>query len=51
MTVYYSVVKSCLEGGAAFGIDDANEASVETEAKLQQGFTKLMVDALEQIRY
>lgn len=49
---YYGAVKSCLEGGAAFGIDDdANEASAETGAKLQQGFTRLVIDALEQIRY
>lgn len=49
---YYGAVKTCLEGGAAFGIDDdVDEASVETGAKLQQGFTRLVVDALEHIRY
>lgn len=48
---YYSAVKSCLEGGVAFGIDDdVNEASAETGAKLQQGFTTLVVDALEHMR-
>ena len=48
---YCSAVKSCLEGGAAFGIDDdVNESSAETGAKLQQGFTTLVVDALEHMR-
>lgn len=49
---FYGAMKSCIEGGAAFGMDDdENEVSVETGAKLQKGFTRLVVDALEQIRY
>ena len=49
---YFGAVKSCLEGGPAFGIDaDEDEASAETGATLQQGFTRLVVDALEYIRY
>lgn len=48
---YYGAVMSCLEGGTAFRIDDdEDEASAETGAKLQQGFIKLVVDALEHIR-
>ena len=49
---YYGTVKSCIEGGAAFGIDDSeNEVNPETGAKLQQGFTRMVVDALENITY
>jgi hypothetical protein len=49
---YYGAVKSCIEGGAAFGIhQDEDEVAAETAAKLQQGFTRLVVDALENIRY
>lgn len=49
---YYGAVKSCIEGGAAFGIDDdENKVSAETGVQLQRGFTSLVVDALEQIRY
>lgn len=49
---YYGAVKSCIEGGAAFGIDDdENQVSAEIGVKLQQGFTSLVVDALEKIRY
>jgi hypothetical protein len=49
---YHGAVKSCIEGGAAFGIhEDEDEVAAETGAKLQQGFTRLVVDALENIRY
>lgn len=44
---YHEAVKSCIEGRAAFGIDEAaNEASIETGAKLQQGFTSRVIDPL-----
>lgn len=44
---YHEAVKSCIEGRAAFGIDEAaNEAAVETGAKLQQGFTSRVIDPL-----
>jgi len=47
---YHEAVKSCIEGRAAFGIDEAaNEAAVKAGAKLQQGFTSRVIDALRGI--
>ena len=47
---YYTAVTSCLEGRGAFRIaDDESEASAETGAKLQRGFTSLVVDGLGSI--
>ncbi|KAL9011733.1 MAG: hypothetical protein Q9173_003441 [Seirophora scorigena] len=45
----YSVAaRSCIEGREAFGIrPDEDEVKVETGAKLQQGFTRLVTDGLE----
>ena len=44
---YHEAVRSCIEGRSAFGIDEAaNEASTETGAKLQQGFTNRVIDPL-----
>lgn len=45
----YSVaVRSCIEGREAFGIaPDEDEVKIETGAKLQQGFTRLVTDGLE----
>lgn len=45
----YSVaVRSCIEGRKAFGIaPDEDEVKIETGAKLQQGFTRLVTDGLE----
>ena len=47
---YWTAVGSCIEGRRAFGVGDKeNEADVETGAKLQQGFTRLVTDGLESI--
>ncbi|KAF6218527.1 hypothetical protein HO133_005876 [Letharia lupina] len=47
---YYTAVKSCIEGRAAFGIGtDEVEGDVQTGARLQHGFSTLVVDALESI--
>lgn len=47
---YYTAVKSCIEGRSAFGIgSQENEGDVQTGARLQYGFTTLVVDALESI--
>lgn len=44
---YHEAVKSCIEGRSAFGIEEtANEANVETGAKLQQGFTSRVIEPL-----
>lgn len=44
---YHQAVRSCIEGKAAFGIDEhASEGTVETGAKLQQGFTERVVESL-----
>jgi serine/threonine protein kinase len=49
---YYEAVKSCIEGGATLGIDEGgNEVGAEMGAKLQQGFTSQVVDALESVKY
>ena len=47
---YYVAVKSCLEGRSAFGIADGeSEGDVQTGARLQHGFSTLVVDALDSI--
>lgn len=47
---YHVAVKSCIEGRTAFGIgSDENEGDVQTGARLQHSFTRLVVDALESI--
>lgn len=47
---YYTAVKSCIEGRSAFGIGaDEVEGDVQAGARLQHGFTSLVVDALESI--
>ena len=47
---YYTAVKSCIEGRSAFGVGDVEvEGDIQTGAKLQHGFSTLVVDALESI--
>ena len=47
---YYTAVKSCIEGRAAFGVGTGEvEGDIQTGAKLQHGFSTLVVDALESI--
>ncbi len=47
---YYTAVKSCIDGYTAFGVGvDENETDVQTGAKLQHNFTKLVVEALNSI--
>ena len=47
---YHDAVRSCIEGGEAFGIgEEESEGSIETGAKLQRGFMTRVVDALESI--
>ena len=47
---YYTAVKSCIEGRAAFGVGAGEvEGDIQTGAKLQHGFSNLVVDALESI--
>lgn len=47
---YHDAVRSCIEGGPAFGVgEEENEGSIETGAKLQRGFMTRVVDALEGI--
>ena len=47
---YYTAVKSCIEGRSAFGVGAGEvEGDIQTGAKLQHGFTALVVDALESI--
>ena len=48
---YHDAVRCCIEGRIAFGIaDDKVEHDIETGAKLQSEFTRLVVDALEEIK-
>jgi hypothetical protein len=47
---YHVAVRNCIEGCAAFGIDEKeDQMSVETGAKLQQGFTRDVVGYVESI--
>ena len=47
---YYIAVKSCIEGRSAFGVGAGEvEGHIQTGAKLQHGFSTLVVDALESI--
>ena len=47
---YYTAVKSCIEGRSAFGVGAGEvEGDIQTGAKLQHGFSTLVVDALESI--
>ena len=47
---FHTAVKACIEGRSAFGIgQDENENNIDTGAKLQQEFTRLVVDSLEGI--
>ncbi|KAL8975469.1 MAG: hypothetical protein Q9197_000324 [Variospora fuerteventurae] len=47
---YLIAVRSCIEGREAFGITpDEDEVKVETGAKLQRGFTRLVTDGLESL--
>ncbi|KAL2057789.1 hypothetical protein ABVK25_002173 [Lepraria finkii] len=47
---YHDAVRSCIEGGEAFGVgEEESEGSIETGAKLQRGFMTCVVDALERI--
>ena len=47
---YFGAVRSCVEGRSAFGIAEGeNEVDVETGAKLQRGFMRLVTDGLEGI--
>lgn len=47
---YCTAVQCCIEGRSAFGIGtDESEGDVQTGARLQHGFTTLVVDALESI--
>ena len=47
---YYTAVKSCIEGRSAFGVGAGEvEGDIQTGARLQHGFSTLVVDALESI--
>ena len=47
---FHVAVKSCIEGRSAFGIGDCeSEGDVQTGARLQHGFSTLVVDALDSI--
>ena len=47
---YHDAVRCCIVGRKAFGIgDEEDEKSIDTGTKLQEGFTRLVVGALEGI--